>query len=283
MICCLNGKFVDQKDAKISLLDNGFMFGDAFFDTMRTYDGVVLELERHLKRIEKTAKILHLNLPFTIEQLESWIIKTSKINKLNQARMRVTISRGVQGFNFVNAKNPTLAITCEPYAKDRKVLKNGVSTLTFNFTRPWPEIKSTNLIFMVRACSILHNKKTFEGIIVDDLNNVREGTFTNIFLVKNGEIFTPKDKLLPGITRNRVIDLARGMGLKVNIRNFKKNILYKADEIFLTNRLREIIPVIKVDNKKIGKGKIGLVTKKMIVAYQKFAGDYTKENFKKYH
>lgn len=282
MICCLNGKFIDQKDAKISILDNGFMFGDAFFDTMRTYNGVVLELEKHLTRIAKTIKILHLKLPCSMQQLEFWIKKTSKINKLDQARMRVTISRGVNGFDFLSCKNPTLVITCEPYMKDKKIIKNGVSTFTLSYQRPWPEIKSTNLIPMVQAYFTLHAKKGYEGILVNDSGNVTEGSSTNIFIVKNGEIITPKDKLLAGVTRNRVIELAKEMKLKMKIKNFKKSELFKADEIFLTNRPREIIPVIKVDNKKIGSGKPGPFTKKIISAYEKFTEDYTKLHLKDY-
>ncbi|MBI5753724.1 aminotransferase class IV [Candidatus Peregrinibacteria bacterium] len=275
MICCLNGKFIDEKEAKISVLDNGFMFGDAFFDTMRTYHGVILELEKHLERIAKSAKILHLKLPCTTKELESWIKKTSRINKLDQARLRVTISRGAHGFNFLTCKNSTMAITCEPYIKDEKVAKNGVSAFTMNFQRPWPEIKSTNLMPMIQAYYALHGKKSYEGILIDDLGNVTEGSSTNIFIVKNGEIFTPKDKLLAGITRNRVIELAKKMKLKMHIKNFKKSALYKADEIFLTNRPREIIPVIKVDGKKIGTGKVGPYTKIMIKAYIEFIAEYT--------
>lgn len=282
MIFCLNGQFIDQKDAKISLLDNGFMFGDAFFDTMRTYKGVVLELDRHLSRIKKTAKILHLKLPCSIKELESWIKKTSKINKLDQARMRVTISRGEHGFDFLTSKNTTLAITCEPYKKDEKVTINGVSTFTLNFQRPWPEIKSTNLMPMVQAYHTLQKKKGYEGILVDDLGNVTEGSSTNIFIVKNGEVFTPKDRMLAGVTRNRVIELVKEMKLKMNIENFHKAELFKADEIFLTNRPREIIPVIKVDNKKIGTGKPGAITKKIIAAYKKFTEEHTKLHIKDY-
>ncbi|MCX6734647.1 MAG: aminotransferase class IV [Candidatus Peregrinibacteria bacterium] len=282
MIFCLNGQFIDQKDAKISLLDNGFMFGDAFFDTMRTYKGVILELDRHLARIQKTAKILHLKLPCSMKELESWIKKTSKINKLDQARMRVTISRGEHGFDFLTSKNTTLAITCEPYKKDEKVTIEGVYTFTLNFQRPWPEIKSTNLMPMVQAYHTLKKKKGYEGILVDDLGNVTEGSSTNIFIVKDGEVFTPKDRMLAGVTRNRVIELAKEMKLKMHIENFYKAELFKADEIFLTNRPREIIPVIKVDNKKIGTGKPGAITKKIIAAYKEFTEEHTKSHLKDY-
>ena len=219
MICCLNGKFIDTKDAKISILDNGFMFGDAFFDTMRVFNGVVLELEAHLERIEKTAKILHIKLPSS-KQLESWIKKTPKLNKLNEARIRVTISRGANGFDFFTSKNPTIAITCDPYMKDEEIVKNGVSTFTSKAQRPWPEIKTTNMIYMIQAHYEIVTKKGYEAILIDDLDNVIEGSFMNLFMIKNEEIITPKDKILAGVIRDRVSELAKKMKLKIKIKNF---------------------------------------------------------------
>lgn len=282
MICCLNGKFLDQKDAKIPLMDNGFMFGDGFFDTMRAVGNVVLELENHLERIEKTSKILHLNLPYSMQDLESWIRKTLKINKLTQSRIRVTISRGANGFDFFSSKNPTVAITCDNYPKDENLTENGVQTFTFNSQRTLPEIKTTNMAYMIQAHYKLIEKKGFEAILIDDLGYVREGSFMNIFMIKNGKIFTPKDKILAGITRARIIQLAKKMKLKLEIKNFKKPELFKAEEIFLSNSLREIVPVTKVDNKKIGTGNPGSITKKIIAAYKEFTEEYISSHLKDY-
>lgn len=279
MICCLNGEFIEAKDAKISLLDNGFMFGDAFFDTMRVEKGVVLELENHLKRITKTAKILHITLPSN-KNLESWIKKLPQLNHHAEARIRVTISRGVNGFDFFTSTNPTIAITCDSYTKDEQIVEKGVSTFTLKIQRPWPEIKTTNMIYMIQAHYEIVPKKGYEAILIDDLDNVIEGSFMNLFMIKNNKIFTPKDKVLPGVTRDRVISLAKKLKLKIEIKNFKKSELVKADEIFLTNSLREIVPVIKVDNKKIGIGKPGALTTKIITAYQKFTEEYTKSHLK---
>ncbi len=269
MICCLNGKFLDEKDAKISILDNGFMYGDAFFDTMKSQNNSIVELENHLKRIYKTAKILHIKLPAE-KRLADWINKTPKINELSDARIRITISRGVNGRNFFTSKNPTIAITCTSFTIDEKIVKNGVSVLTVKFQRPWPEIKSTNLMTMIRAYYEILPKKIHEAILIDDLNYVTEGCTSNVFIIKKGIFFTPKDKVLSGVTRDRIILLCKKNKLKVQMKNFKKSALLDADEVFLVNSTNEVVPVIKVDNKKIGTGKVGPATKKLIKIYEKF-------------
>ena len=220
MICCLNGKFIDQKDAKISLMDNGFMFGDGFFDTMRCVGEVVLELENHLKRIEKTAKTLHMEIPYSMKELGSMIQKLLKLNKLGQSRVRVTISRGANGFDFFTSKNPTVAITCDNYPKDEGLMEKGVQTFTSNIQRTWPEIKTTNMIYMIQAHYEIVKKKGYEAILIDDLGYAVEGSFMNLFIVKNGKIITPKDKVLAGVTRARIIQLAKKAKLKIEIKNF---------------------------------------------------------------
>lgn len=266
MICCLNGKFIDEKKAKISILDNGFMFGDAFFDTMISRNGIIMELENHLQRIEKTAKTLHVKLP-PKKQLEDWLKKTIKINKLKNARLRMTISRGANGRDFFTSKKPTIAITCDRFIVNEN-FENGIAILTLNFQRPWPEIKSTNLITMIRAYYRTFPKKVHEAILIDDLDYVTEGCTSNIFMIKNSKIFTPKDKILPGVTRNRMIQLCIKNKIKIHTKNFKKGELLKADEIFLTNSTNGVVPVVKIDNKKVGLGKVGSYTKKIITIYK---------------
>lgn len=278
MKVCVDGKFIDSKKAKISALDNGFLYGDAFYDTMRSYDGKILELELHLKRIEKSAKIIGLNLPIPIKKIEELIKKLIKVNKIKEGRVRVTVTRGVNGFDFLSCKKPTLVITAENIKIDKTIYDTGVSAITLDLQRTLPEIKMVGLTAMIVAYRNVYPKKGYEAILTDNDGTVREGASTNIFLVKNNQLITPKNKILKGLTRSRVIELAKSKNIKVIEKDFLKTDLLSADEIFLTNRPREIIPVIKIDGKKINKGvSVGPVTQKIIELYK----DYIKEYIKK--
>ncbi|MCX6780068.1 MAG: aminotransferase class IV [Candidatus Magasanikbacteria bacterium] len=278
MKVCVDGKFIDSKKAKISALDNGFLYGDAFYDTMRSYGGQILELELHLKRIEKSANTIGIKLPFSITKIEELTKKLVTINKIKDGRIRVTITRGVNGFDFLTCKKSALVITAENIEIDKSAYTKGVDAFTLNLQRPLPEIKMVGLTVMIQAYRTVYPKNGYEAILVDDNNTVREGASTNIFLVKNDKLITSKNKILNGLTRSRVIALAKSKKIKVVEKDFSKKDLYSADEIFLTNRPREIIPVIKIDGKKIKNGQVGPTTKKIMEEYQNYIKQYLKKS-----
>ncbi len=270
MTICLNGQFLSDAEAKISVLDNGFLYGDGFYDTMRTYDGSILELELHLDRIEKSAKLTGIPLPCSRTQLREWIQETIRLNGFAAARVRVTLTRGVNGFDFLTCKTPTLVITCEALVVNPSDYTQGVSAYTMKLKRVFPEIKTLGLTVMMLAYRDILPKKGYEALLVDDSNCVREGASTNLFLVKDGVLKTPKDNMLPGLTRARVIELARAEGLTVVEGDVAVAELAEADEVFLTNRPREIIPVVMIDEKKVGEGQIGPVTTRVMKMYQDY-------------
>lgn len=276
MIICLNGKFLDKKNAKISVLDNGFLYGDGIYETMRTYKGVILELEIHMKRLQKSAKTLGLKIIWPINKIKEWAQKTVRLNNIKTGRVRITLSRGVNGFDFKSCKNPTLSIHAEKLILNSGIYKNGVSVVTMKLERVLPEVKTVGLTHMIQAYRAMNLRKETEAIIVDKKKFVREGASTNIFIVKKNKLWTPKSGILMGTTRNRIIELAKKTGLKVIIKDFKIEALAGSEEIFLTNRPREIIPVTKLNDKAVGNGKVGEITKKMMIAYKKYVEDYVK-------
>lgn len=278
MKVCINGKFISEKQAKIPALDNGLLYGDAFYDTMRSYNGKILELELHLERIVKSANTIGLKLPWKIQKIGDLASRLIKINKINNGRIRVTITRGVNGFDFITCNNPTLIITAENIEIDQKNYNRGIDAYTIKLERPLPEIKMVGLTTMIVAYRKIYPKNGYEAILIDSKGKVREGASTNIFLVKKNTLITPKSEILKGLTRSRTINLAKSKKIKVIEKNFLKKELYSADEIFLTNRPREIIPVIKIDNHKIGNGKVGPITKKMMDLYQNYINDYFKKS-----
>lgn len=275
MIVCLNGKFLPHEEAQLSVLDNGVLFGDGFYDTMRTYGGVVLELEQHLDRLEKSAKLTGIDLPCSRAELKSWIEETVKRNGFASSRTRATLTRGVNGFDFLSCKSPNLFVTCEELVANAADYEKGVTAFTMNLQRVFPEIKTLGLTAMMVAYREILPKGGYEALLVDQLGFVTEGASTNLFVVKDGVLKTPKNKMLPGLTRARVIQLAGDLGLSVVVEDFKATELLTADEIFLTNRPREIIPVVELDGKKVKDGQVGVLTRKVMEAYQNYVRQAT--------
>lgn len=273
MKACLNGKFVEETAARISALDNGFLYGDGIYETMRTYGGKVLEHDLHLERLAKSAKFVGIRLPYSLELLKRQCLRLAKVNRLSESRMRITLSRGTNGFDFLTCRKPTLLISCEKLVVDRKDVEKGVSAVTMRLTRVLPEVKTLGLTHMMvayRGAAKQKAKKVYEVLLVDEKGFVREGASTNIFMVKKGVIRTPGRNILKGLTRDRVIHLARKLGLKIRLQDFKTKAFASADEIFLTNRPREIIPVVSLNGKNVGRGKPGPVTKRLMVEYQAY-------------
>lgn len=270
MFVFINGKFVTEKNAKISALDNGLLYGDGFYDTMRTYEGKILEHDLHLKRIPKSAKLLGIKLPYSVKKIGDFTKELVRRNGVADGRARVTITRGTQGFDFLHSNKSTLVITAEEIKVNKKDYSSGVAAFTMPLTRTLPEIKTLGLTVMIQAYRTILPRGAYEALLTTPKGEVSEGASTNIFLVKNGKIITPGEGILNGLTRQRAIILARSLGMTVAVRAVKKKELYAADEIFLTNRPREIIPVVKVDGKRIGTGKVGTITQQIMDSYQKY-------------
>ncbi len=274
MICCINGKFIREKEAKISIMDHGFLYSDGFYDTMKAFNGMVLDLDLHISRIKKSLKKLGLKLPWPMAVVNSWIQKIALINKYRLARVRLTVTRGCNYFNFSTCKKPTLVITAEPIKIDREIYNKGVSVLTLQTERILPEIKTLGLTAMILARRLLHSRKAFETIFVNKDGFVKEGSITNVFIVKNNMLYTPKTNILKGITRYRIIKLAEKEGLKVIECDFKISELLKADDVFLTNTKFGLVPVISVNRRKISNGKVGKISKQIMEAFNEYADAY---------
>lgn len=273
MICCLNGKFLKVEEAKVAVLDHGFLYSDGFYDTMKAFDGRILDIESHLERVNKSLKIVKIKLPWSMPTIQKWIEKVAQINSMKLARVRMTITRGVNDFDFNSSKKPTLVIMAEPIEIDPKIYK-GVPVITENLQRTLPEIKHIGVTAMIVARSLLIERKAFEALLVDDSGFVREGTITNFFWVKNGKLFTPKKNILEGITRKEVMALWKKWEQKVIEKDVKMGELLKSDEVFLTNTKFGVVPVLSINEKKVGKGKTGEITKQVMVDFEAFIRSY---------
>ncbi|MCM8758155.1 MAG: branched-chain-amino-acid transaminase [Candidatus Omnitrophica bacterium] len=269
----LDGKFVSEKQAKISVFDHGLLYGDGVFEGLRTYNGKVFRLMEHIKRLYKSAKAIMLEIPVSMEEMADIIIKTIRKNKLKDSYVRVVVTRGVGdlGLDPKKCPKPTIfVIASKIKLYPEEFYKKGLSVVTVatrrNLTESLnPAIKSLNYLNNILAKIEATNAGAMEGLLLNNEGYVAECTGENIFIVNENNLYTPPISAgaLDGITRDAVIQIAKEMGLNVREKLLTRYDLYNADECFLTGTAAEIIPVSVIDGRTIGSGSIGTTTKKI--------------------
>jgi len=273
----LNGSFVNLNQAKISVFDRGFLYGDGLFETMRAYWGEVFRLEDHLDRLFRSAKEIDLSFSYTRKELKNIIKRILKINSLSEAYIRLTLSRGVSepGLISESKSSATLVIVARKFkplspSKYRKGWRATIVELRQNQASPVSRLKSLNFLNNILARKEAKAKRVDEGILLNTVGDVTEASTSNIFLVKRDSVITPREEsgLLPGITRGVVLELATSLGLKAHKRRISLNDLMGVEEAFLTNSLIEIMPLVEIDGRPISNGKPGVVTRRIYKAYK---------------
>ncbi|XRP96398.1 branched-chain-amino-acid transaminase [Methanocaldococcus sp. 16A] len=266
----LNGKFVDEKDAKVSVFDHGLLYGDGVFEGIRAYDGVVFMLKEHIDRLYDSAKSLCIDIPLTKEEMIDVVLETLRVNNLRDAYIRLVVTRGIGdlGLDPRKCKEPT--IFCIAIPMPPLLGEDGIRVITVSVRRlPVdvlnPAVKSLNYLNSILAKIQANYAGVDEAFLLDDKGFVVEGTGDNIFVVKNGILKTPPvyASILKGITRDVVIKLAKEEGIEVVEEPLTLHDLYTADELFITGTAAEIVPVFEIDGRIINDKKVGEITKKL--------------------
>jgi branched-chain amino acid aminotransferase len=275
----MNGKLVDKKDAKVSIFDHGFLYGDGVFEGIRSYKGLVFKLKEHIDRLYESAHTIMLKMPMNKKQMIDAVIKTLKANKLKDAYIRLVVTRGPGdlGLDPRKCTSPSVFIIADRIALyPPRLYKEGLELITVPTSRNIPEalspqVKSMNYLNNIMAKIEAVNSGHEEAIMLNPQGYVAECTGDNIFIVKQKEVLTPPAYvgILKGITRQAVMDLAREMRIKVRREMMTRHDLFNADECFLTGTAAEIIPVVRIDGRKIGEGKPGKMTKKLLEGFRK--------------
>jgi branched-chain amino acid aminotransferase group I len=278
-IIYLNGALVPREEARVSPLDRGFLYGYGLFETMRAYRGRVFRLDRHLARLMRSAQRLGLASELDPTGLEQAIYKTLKANKLAEARIRLTVSAGEGERGLVPPTSGKLTIMVVVERLSPQVDEDGVSAAIVsprrNSQSPLSRIKSLNYLDSLIAHSEALARGADEAIMLNERGVVCECSTSNIFLVVAGKLITPSEEsgILPGITREAILDLAQALGIEAAVEDeIPPSDLLRADEAFLTNSVREIVPIVMVDGKAIGPGKPGAVTRRLMAAYRELVG-----------
>ena len=258
----INGTLYPKNKAKISVLDHGFTIGDGIFETLRA-NKKIHKFDEHFKRLQESAKAIKLKIPISKQQLKKQIQSTLKANNLKKARIRVTLTRGIGPAGLsTDCKNQSIIITASEL---KKMPKSGIKAITVNLEKPNPEIKSLSYLPNVLALQQAKQQGATEAIIINKNQQVTEGSFSNLFIIRDNCLLTPKDHILKGITRKEVLELARNNNIKAKQTTISKQQLESADEIFITFTTQGIIPITQINNKK---KPIGNITKHLIRLYE---------------
>jgi branched-chain amino acid aminotransferase len=273
MIVYLNGKFVEDKKAKISPFDQGFLLGIGIFETLRAYKGVIFALDEHLERMEKGASFLKISFPKNLKEILYLLLKK---NDLRDAYLRVTLSRGEEKTFRQKPPFPNIFAYALPFSGyPQRIYIEGARVKVLparRGTSPFHAIKTTSNLENIYYRLWVEEKGFDEGLFLSAKEEILEGTASNVFLVKEGKIYTPPSNVLPGITRRIVIDLANEIGIEVKESPLFLSDIFKADEVFLTSTLIEVAPITEVDGRKIGSGRPGEITLKLLSKYREKVG-----------
>ena len=273
----LDGKYYDERSAKISVFDHGLLYGDGVFEGLRAYNGRVFKLKEHIDRLFCSAKSILLDIPLSHAALMRAVVETCRRNKLRDGYIRLVVTRGVGslGLNPRSCKRPSVFIIAgkiqlyppQYYQKGLAIIT--VPTIRNLHSALNPAIKSLNYLNNVLAKIEANNGGCEEAVMMNVDGFIAECTADNIFILRDGQLLTPplSAGALHGITRQVVMELAARMGLEVGEPNLTRYDLFNAEECFMTGTGAEIVPVVKIDGRVIGPGKPGPVTRRLVSAY----------------
>lgn len=270
LLVYIDNDYIKKSMAKISVFDHGLLYGDGVFEGIRSYGGFVFKLDEHIDRLYNSAKYISLSIPLSKNEIKEKILETLRKNKLKDAYIRVVVTRGKGDLGLDPRKCPKpsiFIITDKITLYEKTAIKAVTSSIVRNAgTALSPMVKSLNYLNNILARIEANRAGVDEAIMLNQRGYVSEGTGDNLFIIKDSIIITPPPTadILLGITRNTVIELAKKRGIKVIERDITLYELYNADEAFLTGTAAEVAPLIEVDGKKIGDGKSGPITLKII-------------------
>lgn len=275
-IVYVDGEFLPESQAKISVLDHGFLYGDHVFEGIRVYNGRIFELDVHIDRLYESAKYLRIQIPLSEEELKKAVIETVRRNNLRDAYIRLIVTRGVGDLTLDpdSCPKPSIVIIVrpmEPLYGGKCARAIIASTRRIPSTTLDPKVKSGNYLHNILAKIEAKLAGVDEALMLNQRGFIAEGTGDNIFIVKDGKLITPPPSadILLGITRKVVMEIAKGLGIPVEERDITVAELYNADEAFLTGTAAEVAPLVEVDGRRIGDGKPGPITEKILREFRR--------------
>lgn len=275
----INGKLYEKEDAKISVFDHGLLYGDGIFEGIRIYDGCIFRLDQHIERLQKSARAIKLELPWTHEEMCQAVVDACIANNLHNGYIREVITRGEGnlGLNPKTCHDPQHIIIADKISLyPEEFYTNGMEIITVPTRRlsvaafP-PMVKSLNYLNNIMAKMEAQIFGFMEALMLNEEGYVAECTGDNFFIIEKGVLYTPpvNASSLAGITRGATLDAARELGITCVEQNLTRYDCWTCDEAFLTGTAAEMVPVIAVDERKIGNGKPGPITGKLLEVFRR--------------
>ncbi len=277
MLVWLNGRWLPDRQARVSALDRGLLHGDGLYDTWRTYDGVPFAVPAHVRRLAAAARVLGLPGP---GPADAWERRTRTLVARNGARdaaVRLTITRGTAGLTPTPSGTapPTVLLLARPLPPDAaRRQATGITATLLPFPRgaaaPWGGLKLVGNASAVAGRRLVERRRAAEGLYVTARDEVTEGTSSNVFVVERGAVVTPPTdgSILGGVTRDLVLRLARRLGVAVREEAISVARVRRATEVFVTASTIEVMPVVRIDANVVGAGTPGAVTRRLHDAYR---------------
>lgn len=280
-LASVNGTITPAEQARVSVLDNGFTFGDSVYEVLRTYGGRPFEAGRHFRRLRASAARLGFDVPLSdqelLERADALLARAAN----EESYLRIIVSRGIGdcSYAFDRVQGPTVVLVCKPFtAYPEWHYRQGIRTAAVGVRRNHPRaldpaIKSSNLLNNVLAVREAQARGAEEPVLLNHEGYLAEGASTNVFAVAGGSVRTPPltAGILAGITREVVLELLGGLGAPFREEPLHLADLLSADEVFLTSTTREVVPVSQVDDARIGDGLPGPLTRRLIEAFRAYA------------
>jgi len=279
----VDGAFYPKSQAKVSVFDHGLLYGDGVFEGIRAYNGSVFKLKEHIDRLYRSAHMIMLEIPVSKEEMIQTVLETLRKNNLKDSYIRLVVTRGVGdlGLNPKKCAKPTIIVITDTIALHKGEAKEKGVTAMISWVKRDPvdatshEIKSLNYLNSILAKIEANISGVDEAICLDKNGFVCEGVAENIFIVRNGRIFTPPSYTgaLPGITAEEMAKLARKLGYEAKDKNITPYELFNAEEVFFTGTAAEIVPVREINKRTISNGKPGPITKRLMEEFAKLVRD----------
>lgn len=276
----VNGRITGEREAVISVFDHGFLYGEGVYETLRTYNRQPFLYDRHLRRLRRSAELIALPIPFSDGDLAAQIEATvAAAGFTGEAYIRVLVTRGIGELTYDPAATPapSLVIIVKPHIDPPpEVYRDGVRVILVDIVRNHPAsvnpaIKSNNLMNSALAMQEALRRGGYEAVMRNYRGELTECAVANLFVVRKGVVATPplSAGLLPGITREYLLEIGRRDGVVIEESTLRDDDLFTADEAFLTGTTREIVPIVKVDDRTIGTGRPGAVTQRLLDVFRR--------------
>jgi branched-chain amino acid aminotransferase len=269
-ICYLNGKYVPFAQACLPLNDLGIVRGYGVFDFLRTYNGVPFKLREHVQRLQNSAKLIGLSLPWSTAEIEEIAQNTLTHNHLPEANIRIVVTGGASADFITPLGQPSLMVIVTPVSKyPKEYYEQGLKVITVPIERFIPKAKTLNYISAIGALQQAKQTNAVEALYVNSQGDVLEGTTTNFFVFRGSQLITPKEGILNGITRDVILELAKDR-FEIVEQSIAYSQLNHCDEAFITSSTKEIMPVVQIDELYLSQGKPGENTQTLMDLFHKY-------------